>query len=51
MTCGSVDDGKSTILGNLLHATGNIEKDIYENLDVETKNLETIHQKLTFHFY
>jgi len=37
MTCGSVDDGKSTILGNLLYATGNIEKDIYENLDVETK--------------
>ena len=26
MTCGSVDDGKSTILGNLLYATGNIEK-------------------------
>ena len=34
MTCGSVDDGKSTILGNLLYATGNIEKEIERTLSI-----------------
>ena len=27
MTCGSVDDGKSTMLGRLLYETDNITKD------------------------
>ena len=27
MTCGNVDDGKSTLLGRILYETGNIYKD------------------------
>ena len=27
ITCGSVDDGKSTLIGRLLHDTGNIPDD------------------------
>ncbi len=36
MTCGSVDDGKSTLLGNLLLATNNIHQDTLQTLDFET---------------
>ena len=27
MTCGSVDDGKSTLLGRLIYETGNLQED------------------------
>ena len=37
MTCGSVDDGKSTLLGNLLLATNNIHQDTLQTLDFETR--------------
>ena len=32
ITCGSVDDGKSTLLGRLLFETGNIKEDQEESL-------------------
>ena len=44
MTCGSVDDGKSTLLGNLLLATNNIHQDTLNTLDLET----TVYRKNEF---
>ena len=44
MTCGSVDDGKSTLLGNLLLATNNIHQDTLQTLDLET----TVYRKSEF---
>ena len=40
MTCGSVDDGKSTLLGRLIHETGNIYKDQSRYLESFTDNSE-----------
>ena len=40
MTCGSVDDGKSTLLGRLIYETGNLYKDqsrYLENLAINSK--------------
>src|SRR5690349_12184982 len=34
-TAGSVDDGKSTLIGRLLYDTGNIKTDILETLSLE----------------
>ena len=33
MVCGSVDDGKSTLLGRLLHETGSLTDDQLANLE------------------
>jgi len=40
MTCGSVDDGKSTLLGRLMHETGNIHKDQSTFLESFTNNAD-----------
>ena len=40
MTCGSVDDGKSTLLGRLIHETGNIYKDQSRYLESFANNSE-----------
>jgi bifunctional enzyme CysN/CysC len=41
LTCGSVDDGKSTLIGHLLHLTGNIPSDQLELLAGESVRLGT----------
>ena len=33
LTCGSVDDGKSTLIGRLLHDTGHLTKDQIEAVE------------------
>ncbi len=39
MTCGSVDDGKSTLIGHLLYRTGNVFDDQYKTLVDESKRI------------
>mgnify|MGYP000268295378 CR=1 FL=1 len=39
MTCGSVDDGKSTLIGHLLYLTGNVFEDQYQTLLSESKRI------------
>ena len=39
MTCGSVDDGKSTLLGRLIYETGNLNYD-------QSSYLEKLNQKM-----
>ena len=47
MTCGSVDDGKSTLLGRILFETNNIFQDQSEYLDsVKTNNDDEIDYSL-----
>ncbi len=40
MTAGSVDDGKSTLIGRLLHDTGSIKLDQLEAVQRQSKNVE-----------
>ena len=43
ITCGSVDDGKSTLLGRLLFETGNIKEDQEESLKkLQKKSVKNI---------
>ncbi len=39
MTCGSVDDGKSTLIGHLLYLTGNVFEDQYRTLVEESRRI------------
>ena len=41
ITCGSVDDGKSTLLGRLLHESGNIYDDQATALAADSKRVGT----------
>jgi bifunctional enzyme CysN/CysC len=41
LTCGSVDDGKSTLIGHLLHLTGNLHDDQLLLLQKESAGSET----------
>jgi len=41
LTCGSVDDGKSTLIGHLLHLTGNITSDQRQVLESESARIGT----------
>ncbi len=41
LTCGSVDDGKSTLIGHLLHLTGNLYDDQVAILEQESARLGT----------
>jgi sulfate adenylyltransferase large subunit len=41
ITCGSVDDGKSTLIGRLLHDTGNIPDDQLTRLSAESRRWGT----------
>ena len=43
LTCGSVDDGKSTLIGRLLYDTGNILSDQMEALENESRKKGTLH--------
>jgi len=48
MTCGSVDDGKSTLIGKLLYDSNNIFSDQLESLEVISKKYETQNEKIDF---
>jgi bifunctional enzyme CysN/CysC len=41
LTCGSVDDGKSTLIGHLLYQTGNIPVDQLQTLEAESVRIGT----------
>jgi len=41
ITCGSVDDGKSTLIGRLLHDTGSIPDDQLDRLSVDSRRWGT----------
>ena len=48
ITCGSVDDGKSTLIGRLLYDTKQIFDDQLESLEADSKKQGTQGQKLDF---
>ncbi|MCJ7462906.1 MAG: sulfate adenylyltransferase subunit CysN, partial [Candidatus Baumannia cicadellinicola] len=48
LTCGSVDDGKSTLIGRLLHDTQHIYEDQLSLLHKDSKRLGTQGEKLDF---
>lgn len=43
ITAGSIDDGKSTLIGKLLHDTGNIKEDIVQSIKTGKENLNLAH--------
>ena len=47
-TCGSVDDGKSTLIGRLLYDTGSVFEDQLEALDRDSKKFGTQGSSLDF---
>jgi bifunctional enzyme CysN/CysC len=48
MTCGSVDDGKSTLIGHLLFQTGNVFDDHYRTLVEESKRIGNAGDRIDF---
>jgi bifunctional enzyme CysN/CysC len=48
ITCGSVDDGKSTLIGRLLYDTRQIFDDQMESLEADSKRVGTQGQKVDF---
>ena len=48
ITCGSVDDGKSTLIGRLLHESKNIFDDQLKALETDSKQYGTQHEKIDF---
>ncbi len=42
LTCGSVDDGKSTLIGHLLYLTGNIPIDQIQTLEAESARIGSV---------
>ncbi|MEQ4925105.1 sulfate adenylyltransferase subunit CysN [Proteus hauseri] len=46
LTCGNVDDGKSTLIGRLLHDTRQIYEDQLSTLQLESKKIGTQGEKL-----
>ncbi|NVN98660.1 MAG: adenylyl-sulfate kinase [Geobacteraceae bacterium] len=48
LTCGSVDDGKSTLIGHLLYLTGNIPVDQLKTLEMESSRIGTAGGGLDF---
>ncbi len=48
ITCGSVDDGKSTLLGRLLHETGGIFEDQFGALERDSKKFGTTGEDTDF---
>lgn len=43
ITAGSIDDGKSTLTGKLLHDTGNIKEDIAHSIKIGEENINLAH--------
>jgi bifunctional enzyme CysN/CysC len=48
ITCGSVDDGKSTLIGRLLYESGLLFEDQLRTLEADSKNLGTQGEDLDF---
>ena len=48
ITCGSVDDGKSTLIGRLLYEAGNILNDQLDTLKIESKRHGTQGREIDF---
>jgi bifunctional enzyme CysN/CysC len=48
MTCGSVDDGKSTLIGHLLYLTGNLYDDQFKTLTEESKRIGNAGDRIDF---
>ncbi|RCL03049.1 MAG: Sulfate adenylate transferase subunit 1 [Candidatus Tokpelaia sp. JSC189] len=48
ITCGSVDDGKSTLIGRLLHDTGSIFQDQMESFQQDSKKFNVEDNDLNF---
>lgn len=48
ITCGSVDDGKSTLIGRLLHESGLIFDDTYAALDRDSRRHGTTGEEIDF---
>ena len=48
ITCGSVDDGKSTLIGRLLHDSGQVLDDQLASLQAESKRIGTQGSELDF---
>jgi bifunctional enzyme CysN/CysC len=48
ITCGSVDDGKSTLIGRLLYEAGLLFEDQLDALEVDSKNVGTQGEELDF---
>lgn len=48
ITCGSVDDGKSTLIGRLLHESKNIFDDQFKSLETDSKHYGTQGEKIDF---
>ena len=48
MTCGSVDDGKSTLIGRLLYEAGLLFEDQLHALEIDSRNLGTQGEELDF---
>ena len=48
MTCGSVDDGKSTLIGHLLYLTGNVFDDQFRGLVEESKRVGNAGDRIDF---
>ena len=48
ITCGSVDDGKSTLIGRLLHESKSIFDDQLKTLETDSKQYGTQNEKIDF---
>ena len=48
LTCGSVDDGKSTLIGRLLYDTQKVPEDQLTSLEAESKKFGTVPEGLDF---
>ena len=50
ITCGNVDDGKSTLIGRLLHDSKGIFEDQLENIKKDSKKIIVQTMSLIYHF-
>ena len=50
LTCGSVDDGKSTLLGRLMYDSKNIYSDQLSQTQTESEKYGTQGKKLIWHY-
>lgn len=48
LTCGAVDDGKSTLIGRLLHEAGGVPKDLYAALAADSRRYGTTDDEFDF---
>lgn len=48
LTCGSVDDGKSTLIGRILYDTGNVYEDQLATLEAESRRIGNAGDNLDF---